>query len=255
MALTLHKLRSQPLAEAEFFHLFPFGFVKISNTRNVHHSTGVIKMKSFAEIAELLAQGSFKEAEEALAELKKNNYRPSVINYFLGHFYVDYRNPSASTEKARNAFALSVKSEEPVEDAFLQLAKLEPSPTQAVRIIKGGLRHFPNSTPMFNYLLSRTIPDDREAVFQEMLEKAIVNPAAIRTMIQTRMNKGDFKAALHLIEQLKPLTEEPQYFLGMLSAICLLETKKVREAIDLFSALIQEDLTKSLEYGPQFQNS
>jgi len=200
----------------------------------------------------LIEQGSFKEAEGALSELKKKDSWHPVTNYLLGCLYDNYKNPGKSTEKARNAFALCVRSEKPIEDAFLQLAQLESARSQSVRILRGGLRHFPNSVPIFTRLLSWTVPDEREAIFQEMVKKAIVTPDAIMTMIQTRMDKGDFKAALPLIEQIRPDSEETHIFLGMLSAFCFLETHEVHTAVQAFSALIQEDLTKSLEHAPHF---
>ena len=53
-------------------------------------------MPNLDEILELLDGNKFKEAEQALLELRRKDIANPGINYLLGYLYNDYKNPNHS---------------------------------------------------------------------------------------------------------------------------------------------------------------
>ena len=97
----------------------------------------------------------------------------SLPDYLLGRLYDDYENPKRSRDSARRHFTAVVKSDEPIEDAFLQLASLERSHAHTVRILKHRLRCFSKSKAFLQFTAFRASWQGRKALFD--LESPVIS--------------------------------------------------------------------------------
>ena len=91
-------------------------------------------MKIPKKLIKLLDQTKYSEAEEFLLQIK--NFSVEQVNFMRGLIYTKPDNPNKSESKAKKYFARSCDSEEPIENAFIQLSFLEKNINQAIKILR-----------------------------------------------------------------------------------------------------------------------
>lgn len=106
------------------------------------------------EISDLIDNKKWEEAEDTLLKLSKTG--DSRVYYYLGHVYDTWDNPKKDKEMARKYFSFAAESTTPVAGAFIRLSRNERNRTHSVRILRKGLRSFPESEAIYYQLLIYT---------------------------------------------------------------------------------------------------
>ncbi|GAH81669.1 unnamed protein product, partial [marine sediment metagenome] len=114
------------------------------------------------KVLELIDKDSFEEAKNLLLKIRRNK-QSSYVNYLLGYIHHTNISPlslsknqfKGSKEDAKRFLKDSIDSEDPVEDAFWRLSDIEDNQKQAIRILKKGLKYFPNSESIYEYLIKK----------------------------------------------------------------------------------------------------
>jgi tetratricopeptide (TPR) repeat protein len=209
-------------------------------------------MKSIRQIEQLLEDGAFSEAEEALLALKREGSAGSIPDYLLGCLYDDYKNPQRSRREAKRYFTAAIQTDDPVEEAFLQLARLERGRTHTERILKRGVQCFPRSVRLHERLLGWTAEDAREKLFLKMVGDGLASRDATALMIRTYTELKQHSKALDLIATFAPRDDNQAMMVTLLKALCLLESGDHTAAAELLTSLIESDIAQSLGYAQYF---
>jgi tetratricopeptide (TPR) repeat protein len=207
-------------------------------------------MNKIDKIINAIEKEKFDIAGSMLLELWQRNTHDSYINYLLGYFYSQYRNPARSNEKAKRHFRYSISYENPIERAFYFLANLEKNQEQKKRILLRGLTFFPNSKELHESLLSILPSSEKAELFAEMAKKGIDSENAIFIMIRHHYESGNYSLALNLIDRVQPQEKTNQMVCRLFKGICLLENREISRALTEFLQLVSQDITNILEYGP-----
>jgi len=209
-------------------------------------------MKSINDIQKLLDDGEYSAAEETLWELKRKGANGAVPDYLLGCLYDDYKNPHRSKKRAQRHFTAAVQNTDPIEEAFIKLARLEQSRTHSERILKRGIKIFPRSVRLHERLLAWTDADVREELFLTMRHKQISSRDATATMIRTYLELSLCSKALELLADFSPRDDSQQMVLTLLRAMCLLELDDIENCTKLLESLVESDLSHSLGFTQYF---
>jgi len=210
------------------------------------------KMDNLNKVIGLVKQKKFSEAEKALLELRKKDYSNEVINYYLGVIYNDFNNPNKSDVKTRRYFGYVVDSDNPIEEAFIELANLEKNINHARRILKKGLAKFPKSVKLYERLLWKTETTKRNSIFEEIAKKGITSNDILIIKVETHYEQKEFNDALNVISQVELSDSEELKILNTIKAYCHLEINATKRAEKIFKELISEDIKHDLDYAPYF---
>jgi tetratricopeptide (TPR) repeat protein len=208
------------------------------------------KVSEIDRIYELIEKNEFQEAENTLAELRKQDLHSSVVNYLLGIIYSAHDNKEKSIQKAKEFFQYAIDGEQPIEDAFLRLSTLETIWPHSIRILRKGLELFPRSSQLYERLLLLNKVTDREQIYSEAVAKGITSSDLDSVMLCTFAELGKNEDALKLASKITPSDHVTMLLKRAIEAFCYLGTNNVGAATAGFEGLLGEDIPKSLGYAP-----
>ncbi len=200
------------------------------------------------EIASLIDNKKWEEAENALLKLSKTG--DSRVYYYLGHIYDAWDNPKKDGEKVKKYFSLAAESTNPVEGAFIRLARNEKNITHSIRILRKGLQSFPRSEALYNQLLNYTEPSKRADIYKEIIEKECSSERIKITMALTYFDLKEYEKAIKIISSFEAEEKWDYNILACVMGFSLYEIGKSEEAGKIFSMLIEEDINHKLNYIP-----
>ncbi len=211
-------------------------------------------MKLSEKLIKLLDQKKYSEAEEFLLQIK--NFSVERVNFIRGLICIEPDNPNKSESKAKKYFARSCDSEEPIENAFIQLSFLEKNRNQAIKILRNGLRKFPNSPKIYENIIIRTYRDDSKLVgiFEEVENKGIVSNNIIMSMLNYYLKKNDYKKIVDIVPkyQIEKDRIQENRILSTIRAYAYYEIGNINEAFEIFERLASEDIINELNFAPYF---
>ena len=211
-------------------------------------------MKIPKKLIKLLDQTKYSEAEEFLLQIK--NFSVEQVNFMRGLIYTKPDNPNKSESKAKKYFARSCDSEEPIENAFIQLSFLEKNINQAIKILRNGLKKFPNSPKIYENIIIRTYRDDSKliGIFEEVENKGIILNKIITSMLKYYLKKNDYKKIVNIIPkyQIKKNHIQEKRILSTIKAYAYYENDNINEALEIFGRLASEDIINKLNFAPYF---
>jgi len=206
------------------------------------------------KLKKLLDQKKYSEAEDFLLQMK--GYSVELVNFIRGLIYIQPDNPNKSESKAKKYFARSCDSEEPIEDAFIQLSFLEKNRNQARKILRNGLRKFPNSPKIYENIIIRTYRDDSKliGIFEEVENKGIVSNKIIMSMLNYYLKKNNYKKIVDIIPkyQIKKDRIQENRILSTIRAYAYYKIDNINEALEIFERLASEDIINELNFAPYF---
>lgn len=211
-----------------------------------------MSMKSIEQIERLLADGAFREAEVEILQLRRDRSFGAIPDYLLGCLYNDHRNPKRSRREAKRHFTAAIKTDGPIEEAFLELAMLERGHTHTERILRHGIQRFPKSIRLHERLLAWTAPESREELFSRMIGDGLASRNATALMIRTYTELKAYRKALDLIGTFTPRDDSQAMIVALLQALCMLESGDSECAVDLLTSLIERDIAQALGYAQYF---
>ena len=213
-----------------------------------------MKMKLPEKLNKLLDQKKYSEAEEYLLQIK--NYSVELVNFIRGLIYVQPDNPNKSESKAKKCFAYSCDSEEPIENAFIQLSFLEDNRNQAIKILRNGLNKFPNSAKMYENIIIHIYTYDSELIdiFEEIENKGVISNKIIMSMLNYYLKKNDYKKIVDIVTkyQIKKDHIQEKRILSTIKAYAYYEIDNINEALETFERLASEDIINELNFAPYF---
>lgn len=210
-------------------------------------------MENLSTIVELLEKRQFGDVEKLLTPLYRNNYNDTKVNYLFGLFYKNSNNPKHSKDEAVRHFRKAIQQDDPVEEAFYELAIMEQHREKSVRILKQGLTYFPSSESLYVLLFYRTDIEDREELYKETLGKKIESFKIQCIMIESRFENKDYDGTLALIGGKKTYSVEFNLLLRLLEGLCLLEKEEAtKQPEDIFKQLVEDDVGYFLQHMAHF---
>ncbi|MBC8262632.1 MAG: tetratricopeptide repeat protein [Anaerolineales bacterium] len=198
----------------------------------------------------------YDEALKAYREALATGEYSSLIHYRMGRLYADHRYEKRSNEQARMHLRWATEGERPIEEAFLELARIEP-PKRAVYVLQNGLRLFPKSHKLHERLASRHFQLEDFASCIETVESASemgVDTENLRFLsAKAHFRVGRFDKAREVLAQISIGDDEKQrHALECFKSAVLIEEGKHDEAMKTLQSLIVEDFTNRLDFAAHF---
>ena len=203
--------------------------------------------KQIDKIIYLLNKKKWDRVEKLLLSYK--DYNDSKIDYFWGCFYKYWDNPALNKEKAKKYFRRVIVSKEPIYDAFDKLSDLE-NESQAIRIIRKGLKIFPENEYFYYKLINLTKPLKRYNIYIEAKENGIISERIQIIMAETFFNQKDYKKTLDFLEVVKGENIEESNTINIIRAFSYYELGLLKDSKKIFSNIIEEDFNYKLGYIP-----
>jgi tetratricopeptide (TPR) repeat protein len=204
------------------------------------------------EAVELLKANEFAKAEDILLSLKQDYPKDSFVNYLLGCIYEDYKNPKRDRENAKKYFIYATETEEPIEDAFVQLARLERNKKHSIRILKKGLEFFSSSEDLYFLLATYSDEGERKQIFHEIDKKGISSERIQIMKVETFFDSKEFVICIDILKNLQIQDDEGNMILKVIKGFCYLESGDFDQAKQIFQVLINDDIKQQLHYAPYF---
>jgi tetratricopeptide (TPR) repeat protein len=204
------------------------------------------------EAANLLEANEFAEAESILLNLKRDYPKVPAIYYLLGRAYDDWKNPKSNLDVAKEYYTYAIESEMPIEDAFIQLARLEKNKKHATRILKKGLEFFSSSEGLYFLLATYSNVVERKQIFREMDEKGISSQRMQIMKAETFFDSREFAICIDILKNVQIEDGEVNTILKVMRGFCYLESRDFDQAKRIFQELISGDIKQELYYAPYF---
>lgn len=208
--------------------------------------------KELEKVAGLLDARKLTEAEQALLKLKEKHRKDGYIDYLLGCIYYEFSGEHFSREKAVKHFSAATEADNPVEEAFVELAHIERNKNHAIRILKKGLRFFGLSEAIYFNLIRYSPSDSIRELFQEIDGKGVSSPRIRVLKAETCFNAEEFEACIGILENLRVDDAEANMVLKLMNGFCCLEIGDHTGAKSIFQELIEDDINQCLSYAPYF---
>ncbi len=212
---------------------------------------------------QLINENAFKEAEKLLLQkIKKENN--SIANYLLGFIHHTNLNPvpyffdedsknkeqfQGSKRKAKKYLGYVVDSEKPIEDAFWRFADIEDNKKHAVRILQKGLKSFPKSEILYEYLIRNADKSDIPNIYDKIKEKGIISNTLYFQLYERFWIQKDFETALEIANKIKLRKKDENQILDLIKAFCFLELDEIKNAKSVFQKFIDDDVSQKLNYA------
>jgi tetratricopeptide (TPR) repeat protein len=192
-------------------------------------------------------------------EIRKDK-QIAYVDYLLG--YIHYINTPTSTladknenkfkgseNKAKQFLCNAIDSDKPIEDAFCILAIIEDNPKHAVRILKKGLGHFPNSESIYNALVAMSEDSAIPQLYREIENKNIESHRIYSKLYVFFSRQKNYKEIFKIIERIKAQTQDEERLFNLIKAFCLYESAEIEKSKVIFQKLIEDDVNHKLNFG------
>ncbi len=214
--------------------------------------------KDIEKALDLINKDCFKKALKHLLNLRRKTPTP-YINYLLGcihHVNIPVSSFSngkdkfnGSKKEAKRFLGNAIDAEKPIEDAFWRLADIEDNRKHAVRILKKGLKHFPNSEIIYGYLISKSEDSEIPKIYKEIENKKIVSNAIYFKLYNSFSRQKKYTQALSLIKKIRLKKQDEKQLINLIKAFCLYELSEITKAETIFRKLIDDDVNLNLNYA------
>jgi len=214
--------------------------------------------KNIEEAIELINNEKFKEAECLLLLFKKKK-NTSEINYLLGcihhinissfSFDKDEKNFKGSKDKAKRYLGEAIELKDPIKDAFLRLVDIEDNKKHAVRILKKGLKYFPNSKTLYECLIEKSEDCDTLKIYEETKNKKIISDEIYFRLYEFFFRQKKYNEALKCIKNIKSKNKDKKQLLTLIKGFCFYELNEAEKAKSIFQKLIDDDVSYKLNYA------
>lgn len=183
-----------------------------------------------------------KEYEELEKELK-NEYsenRNLETKYQLG---ICYGEQFGKRESAKKVFKELMNTDFKPSYIYSFNAKYTSGNIEKLKIVREGLRNYPDSKMLNNQLLFYLEGDEKEQHYKELEKKGILNVQSIMEMISYYFERGEFSKSNNIFEDKKTDIENGEFNLEDIRLIRILSAYLSDEKIDLneISSLIITD--------------
>lgn len=214
--------------------------------------------KNIEEAVKLINNEKFKKAESLLLLLRNKKNTPK-INYLLGcihhmnissfSFDKDEKKFKGSKEEAKRFLREAIDSEDPIKDAFLRLVDIEDNKKHAVRILKKGLRYFPDSKTLYECLIKKSEDCDISEIYEEIKSKKIISDEIYFRLYELFFRQKKYNEALKCIKRIKSRNKDKKQLLTLIRGFCFYELTEIEKAESIFQKLIDDDVSYKFNYA------
>jgi tetratricopeptide (TPR) repeat protein len=199
------------------------------------------------EIASLMDNEKWEDAKKELLKHRQTN--DGRVYFLLGVLFNDWHNPNKDEKEAKRFFELSVDSDNPPSNAFIQLSMMERNRIHALRILRNGLKIYPKNEPLYYYLMLYSEPSDRETVYFEAIKNECISERIKITMAQAYFTLAKHSECVKLIAEIRPDNEGDVEVLKCMKGFSVYELGNHAEAASIFEELIESDINHMLFFG------
>jgi hypothetical protein len=160
-----------------------------------------VSKEQIQNIVSLLENKEWEASEKALMKLHKTN--DGRVLFLLGMLFDEWDNPNKDKNKAKGFFNLSVKSDNCPLNTFIQMARLETNRAHSVRILKKGLKSFPNSEEIYNSLIHYSEAPDIEAIYFKADQNGCLSERIKKKMTKTYFELSNYEECLKLLSVIR----------------------------------------------------
>jgi len=201
-------------------------------------------------IISLIENKKWEDAEKTLFKLQKTN--DGQVLFLLGILFNEWGNPNKDKNKAKEFFNLSAESDNCPPNTFIQLARLETNRVHSIRILKKGLKFFPNSEQIYCSLINYSEASDREPIYFNADEKGCLSERIKIRMSETYFRLSNYEKCLKMLAVIQTDNDTDTEILKCMEGFCLYEIGKSKKAENIFKKLVENDINHKLEYVPTF---
>lgn len=194
----------------------------------------------------------FDEAIEAFKKGLSLGNRTSLIHYNLGRLYNSYEYKSRNREAAQRHLRYATTGNDPVPEAFLELARFEFG-ERGIYVLRNAVRRFPSNHKIHERLCWRLYylghwTDCLAAVEAARTAGAKSNDLRlVSALAQFRLK--EYSESLNELRKLDATDERVTTAVKCFEGICRLEADELDNARQILHAVIAEDFSNTLDFA------
>jgi tetratricopeptide (TPR) repeat protein len=207
-----------------------------------------------AQLHEYLRQ--YNQALEFYRKALQTGQYESLVCYRMGRIHADHTYEQRSVEQARSYFLRAIEGEKPIEEAFIELARME-QPKRAVYVLQKGLRLFPQSFDLYHelaWLYLYKLEDSAGCIDAITLASDNrVDTDELRFFSAVVYYKlGEYRKSKEALASINAEEEGLCHALKCLESALLMEEEEYDTAAAILRSVIADDFRNRLDFAAHF---
>jgi tetratricopeptide (TPR) repeat protein len=200
--------------------------------------------------------GEYGKALQFYRKALQSGQYESLVCYRMGRIHADHQYEQRSAEQARSYFLRAIEGEKPIEEAFIELAKME-QPKRAVYVLQKGLSLFPQSFDLYHelaWLYLYKLEDSAGCIDAITLASDNrVDTDELRFFSAVVYYKlGEYRKSKEALASISAEEEGLCHALKCLKSALLMEEGEYDTATAILQGLITEDFRNRLDFAAHF---
>lgn len=207
-------------------------------------------LEDLKNVEKLLNNQTYKESIKILEKLRKEDIHNSLVNLLLGEaYYNEYNKDNKKMTKENIVFyfqkSISNNEELPFGHlAYLRLTELEDDKKHAFRILKNGLKIYPDNINLLEKLFEFLNITDRIEFYEK--KRLMISSQKINKLIFVAyFNKKEFKKGLDILDKINVINPDA---INIIKGFIYYELGEYEKSNQIFSQLIETDIQHQFFY-------